>query len=267
MSDMLYKLFSFVMRTFSSNVIVNKPMDGFNKRLYYEKLQHLSFMFRNRISYEANIWNNIRPFICEGDLIFDIGGNIGQYALRFSEATGDRGKVISFEPDYKNFAFLHFNCNINACKNIECKNIGLGAKAETLEIYRDTELGGRMSSFNVKYVANKFKGFSDFVNVETFDGMTNIYGVPEFVKIDVEGYELEVLKGIHTFSENTKYLVEVRDDTKKSIFDVFSEHGFKCFVVDDSKPWIVERKDIVPSFSNLLFVHEKQDRYKFLSES
>jgi hypothetical protein len=59
----------------------------------------------------------------------------------------------------------------------------------------------------------------------------------------------------------------VREDTKKSIYDVFGEHGFKCFVVDDSKPWKIEQNNKIPSFSNLLFVHEKQDRYEFLSES
>ena len=256
MADMLYKLVAKATRILSGDIILNKPVDGFNKRLYYEKLQHLSFLFQSEISYEVNVWNNIKPFINEGDLIFDIGGNIGQYALRFSEAVGDGGKVISFEPDYKNFAFLQFNVNINACKNIECKNVGLGAKSETMELFRDTVTGGRMSSFGAKYRYNKSEGVSDFVKVETYAGMEKIFGTPDFVKIDVEGYESEVLKGIDKFSKKTKFLVEVRANTRNNVFDVFSTHGFKCFVVDDVEPWVAERKERIPSFSDLLFISQ-----------
>jgi FkbM family methyltransferase len=252
-TDTLYNFTSKAIKALSKHDIVSKQIDGFDKRLYYERSQHLTFLFQNKISYEINIWNNVKSFLNEGDLIFDIGGNIGQYAMRFSEAVGTKGKIISFEPDFKNFAFLQFNSNQNACKNIQCLNMGLGEKPETIEFFRDTETGGRMGSFGKEFVKDKFKGFTDLVEVETFDRMVQKYGIPNFVKIDVEGFEFNVLKGVKDFSKTTKFLVEVRESTKGDVFDIFTQHHFKCFMVDDKVSVKINSKTEIPQFANLLF--------------
>ena len=243
-----------MVKALSRNEIVSKPIEGFDKRLYYERSQHLTFLFRKKIAYEVNIWNNIKSLIKKGDLVFDIGGNIGQYAMRFSEVIGKEGRVISFEPDFKNFSFLQFNSNINGCKNIQCLNIGLGGKSETVEFFRDTETGGRMGSFGREFVQDKFKGFTDLVEVQTFDNMVQKYGNPNFVKIDVEGFEYNVLKGIKDFSRNTKFLVEVRERTKNDVFDVFATNNFRCFIVDNVESFEISNKNEIPSFADLLFI-------------
>ena len=254
MINLLYNFTSRVIKIFSKHDIVSKAIDGFDKHLYYERSQHLTFLFQNKISYEINIWNNIKSYLNEGDLIFDIGGNIGQYAIRFSEIVGSKGKVISFEPDFKNFAFLQFNANTNACKNILCLNIGIGDKSGIIQFFRDTETGGRMGSFGKEHVKDKFKGFTDLVEVETFEGMVQKFGTPSFVKIDVEGFEFNVLKGIKNFSKDTKFLVETRASTKESVFDIFTENNFNCFMVDQKTPIKINKKTDIPEFANLLFI-------------
>ena len=135
MKEKLYRMISAVIKIIAGETIVNKPIQDFNKVLFYEKAQHLTFLFKKKIVYEASIWNNIKSHLFAGNIVFDIGGNIGQYALRFSESVGEKGKVVSFEPDYKNFAFLQFNVNINNCKNVKCESFGLGEKAEILQFF------------------------------------------------------------------------------------------------------------------------------------
>ena len=78
MIDTLYSFASKMVKALSRNEIVSKPIEGFDKRLYYERSQHLTFLFRKKIAYEVNIWNNIKSLIKKGDLVFDVGGNIGQ---------------------------------------------------------------------------------------------------------------------------------------------------------------------------------------------
>lgn len=236
--------------------IVVKPIEGFNKNLYFEKSQHLIFLFQNKISYEINIWNNVKSHINEGDLVFDVGGNIGQYAMRFSEVVGDKGKVLSFEPDFKNFAFLQFNANMNACKNLQCLNIGLAEEQKRIEFFRDTETGGRAGSFQREFVKEHFKGFTDWVEVDVLDNVISKFGMPNFVKIDVEGFEYNVIRGIKTFQKKTKFLIEVRESTKNDVFDVFAKNNFRCWVVDSKIPFEVRDKKDIPSFANLLFLFE-----------
>ncbi len=106
MKKSIYNLVSKTVKLFSKSDIIGKRISGFNKTLYYERSQHLTFLFQPSIKYEETIQNKIKEYIQEGDIIFDIGANIGQYAMPFSELVGNNGKVYSFEPDFKNFAFL-----------------------------------------------------------------------------------------------------------------------------------------------------------------
>ncbi len=247
MLDFIYKVTSSAARLFLNDIIISKPVSGFNKRLYYQKLQHLTFFLKNKISYEINVWNNIKSFIGNGNLIFDIGANIGQYALRFSELVGNEGKVVCFEPDYKNYSFLLFNVNINCCENVICKKIGLGSKDLVSELFRDTLTGGRGSSFLKAQSLNKHLS-TEHVRIETYDSMVKGFGKPDFVKIDVEGFELEVLKGIDNIFKETKYLVEIRQDTKASVFEIFKKNSFKCFIVDYANPFSAKEMRIFQIF-------------------
>lgn len=253
MKTPLHLIVSRFLKIVSKPDITCKPFKGFDKILYYERSQHMVFLLHKEIVYETNIWNNIKPYLKKGDLIFDIGGNIGQYALRFSETTGNEGKIISFEPDLKSFAFLQFNININFCQNVICQNIGLADKPSEMEFFRDTETGGRTGAFEKKFVQSNFKGFTNIVKVDTFDNMMSVHGTPDFVKIDVEGFEFVILKNIKEFPRNTIFLVEVREETKNDIFELFSKNNFKCFIADQSEIIEVNKKENIPSFSNLLF--------------
>lgn len=254
MQSIVYSILSKIITFFFKDKIVSKKLKGFSKKLFYEKAQHLTFLFQSQIAYEASIWKNIAPHLHKDDLIFDIGSNIGQYALRFSEAIGDKGKVVAFEPDFKNFAFLQFNVNINYCKNITCLPIGISNKKEILTFYRDTKTGGRTGSFEKEFAEKKMSELTDTVETDTFENLTTQYGVPNFVKIDVEGFEESVVNGIVNFNPKTKFLIETRENTKTGIFNAFHAKKFSCYIVDNEIKQITKASQI-PSFANLLFIY------------
>ena len=252
MKKITRKLISEFVKYFSKYNIIGKPLNGFNKILYYERSQHLIFLFQKKIRYEEVIQNKIMGFLKEGDLVFDIGANIGQYALPFSELIGERGRVISFEPDPINFSFLQFNSNINRCRNILCENYGVGGKDEEKYLYRDTETGGRRSSFRKEYVGTSYTGFSDKVRLKKFDSIVSEFGTPDFVKIDVEGFEIEVLSELTCDLENCIFLVEVRGETKNEIYDFFSKKNYNCTWVDNEDK-VIKGSEEIPDFANLIF--------------
>ena len=80
---MFYKFFSRIIKIFFGNAIICKPLKGFSKVLYYEKGQHLTFLFQQEITYENQIWEKIKKYINPEDLVIDIDSNMGRYALRF----------------------------------------------------------------------------------------------------------------------------------------------------------------------------------------
>jgi FkbM family methyltransferase len=252
MNRFIYNLTSKLIKILTNGDIVGKDIYGLNKKLYYERSQHLTFLFKSKIKYEEIIQKKIRKYLNEGDLVFDIGGNIGQYAIPFSEIIGNKGKVVSFEPDYRNYSFLQFNTNINKCKNVICQNYGIGGGDSKMEFYRDSETGGRRGSYKKKYVGANFKGLSDIVYIKKFDTIISEFGIPNFVKIDVEGFEDEIIGGLSTDLKNCIFLIEVREETKSKVFKFFNQKKYECIWIDNIDK-IIKNTEEIPGFANLIF--------------
>jgi FkbM family methyltransferase len=205
-----------------------------------------------QIEYEKNIWNNVSKFIKPTDLIFDVGANIGQYSLRFSEIVSNSGKIIAIEPDSKNHTYLVFNLGLNYCNNVEALKVGLSNKMGNSLFYRDVNNGGRLGSF----IKSNNLTVSENVEITTLDSLTRIYGVPDFIKIDVEGFEVSVVQGLSNFNRKTKYLIEVRQSTKGDIFELFHNQGFNCYLVDGLNLEKIEKSEDIPKFGDLFFIYE-----------
>lgn len=136
-----------------------------------------------------------RQFIHSGDLCFDVGANIGNRTVIFLELGA---KVIAIEPQKKCYEKL-----IKRFGNkIELVTKGLGEK-ESIEKLYVSELSA-ISSFSKEHIEvmkeDRFKGtnWNSSVDIEmtTLDALLDKYGTPVFCKIDVEGYEYDVLKGL-----------------------------------------------------------------------
>ncbi len=230
------------------NVIITKRIINSQKLLAYNFPQHLTFLFKRRIDYEPEVWNNIKPYVKQDSLIYDIGANIGQYAIRFSELASN-GKVICIEPDPGNFPILQFNRDINHAVNIKILNLGIGALNGRIKFYRDITTGGRLSSFN----EDRFLVPTEVDSI-TFDNLISQCGVPDFVKIDVEGFENQVLNSLTNCDNKTIFLVEVREGTKEFVFNYFHHRDYLCYCVDDVEKYKIDNSSSIPGFANLLFI-------------
>ncbi|QXV65524.1 FkbM family methyltransferase [Mucilaginibacter sp. 21P] len=119
------------------------------------------------------------------DMFMDVGANIGSYTILASAEIG--AKSIAVEPVPQTFHHLKENIQLNQIsKLVTALNIGLGSKKDILKFTRSYDTGNHVATDNDTDVID--------VNVETLDGvLTSI--VPLLIKIDVEGFETEVLKG------------------------------------------------------------------------
>ena len=253
LNNLLYKLYSSYIKLFKSGLIVSRPMIGLDKTLFFQSDQYLNFYRSKVIEHESYVKSKLEQFLYEGAIVFDIGANVGQYALFFSEKIGQEGNVISVEPDKNNFSLLTFNKLKNRCDNLTVLNNGAGDKVKSLEFFRDTNTGGRTSSFIESFVKMDNVKEKDTIELTTITELIDRFGIPDFVKIDVEGFESKVLDGIDNLNVKTSFLIEVRNETKNGVYDYFKAHSFNCWIIHESSVEKVTDRDQIKGFSNLLF--------------
>jgi len=138
--------------------------------------------------YELGTLDVIRRCLNEGDVFIDVGSSIGLMTLTASNTIGETGKVFSFEPDKKRFTNLLNSISVNECKNIKAFNFALSSA--TKEIF----LNSNLSTPRISQTNSNDTTIVKSQTLDTFIAEQNILNV-SFMKIDVEGYELEVLQG------------------------------------------------------------------------
>lgn len=173
-------------------------------------------------------------------VVADIGANIGYFALMEAKAVGHDGKVYAIEPVDENIALLQKNVQINNYGNIELFNLAIGDKNCVREfiLSKYSNLGTFCEGLNLKS-----SGKRKPVLVQTLDSFLQNKRKPDFVRMDVEGFEFEILKGaMKTLKEGSKMqlFIEVHADfmgQKKTIefFRLLKKAGVnKCRVIKES---------------------------------
>lgn len=152
--------------------------------------------------FSVNLIRFFRKFIKEGDLAIDIGANVGHISVTMSLITGKKGMVLGFDPNPFVFEILKENANLNPHKTrIEPHNYAITDNDEEF-YYNSSEAsfnnGGiskEKESRHGKYsLSTKIKG----INLEAFlkKNYADIIHKIKLIKIDTEGYDMEIIKSI-----------------------------------------------------------------------
>lgn len=124
--------------------------------------------------------------------VVDAGANIGLYTGLLSRLVGSAGKVISVEPDPDNFAALRAAVEANRWANVECHDCALHNRQESLLLLRDPCNSGNHALANRALLPEV--GGLKAVEGRSLDELVGQRRV-DFIKIDVQGWELRVLQG------------------------------------------------------------------------
>ena len=162
-----------------------------------KKIYMLNFLFRKKTEGDRKpeMISFYQNWIKPGSLVFDIGANVGNRIGIFLELGA---KVVAVEPQQPCVEKLREKFGLN----ISIENIGLSNAEGELDFHIADE--STISSFSEEFIhktgADRFKRNkwekTIRVQVSTFDKLIEKYGLPDFTKIDVEGFELEVLQGL-----------------------------------------------------------------------
>ncbi|MGH9439706.1 MAG: FkbM family methyltransferase [Terriglobia bacterium] len=191
----------------------------------------------------AYITSQLRP----GDTFVDIGANIGYHSLLASHCVGPHGRVIAFEPSPSIYSLLCKNLKANSATNVTARNVAVADERRQLSIFLAPE-GNIGQSTTVPQVAAKIEAtfettvagypLGDLLDAE-------VLGSARFIKIDVEGAEWIVAKGIRPvlnyLSDETEILIEINSaaaaemgGSADGILDIFRSAGFSAFEIENS---------------------------------
>ncbi len=154
--------------------------------------------------YEPDVTDIISKIVVKGDVCLDIGANIGWYTTLMQKLVGENGKVYAFEPVPVSFSMLERNTKLNSLSaNISINNIALGETEEETEIYLFENLPDGHASL-AKCGGEKYKTFKiQMVTLDSFIEKNEI-GEINFIKADIEGAELTMLKGAKKIFEQSR---------------------------------------------------------------
>jgi FkbM family methyltransferase len=173
-----------------------------------------------------------------GDVVLDAGANIGYYALLESQLVGLTGQVYAVEPVYETFCSLTNNIKLNNRHNINALRYAFGNTTHMGKIYVSSS--SNLSAVNKQHVAGKIVYHQD-VPFLTVDDFLKGKITPKLVRMDVEGYEYEIIQGMNkTLTENVFLMIEVHPAYLQSKLDDFLNllnlHGFRVrFAVFEGK--------------------------------
>jgi FkbM family methyltransferase len=171
------------------------------------------------------VWgNNVDEFILEkskGNVFWDIGANIGFYSFY---TANDASFVRAFEPDPYNYNILEDNANRNGIDNIKLHQVAVSDEDSSTELFRVDEGVGGINSLATD---ERLEGDPVTVDTKKIDSLVSMYEVPDFVKVDIEGAELKILKGASESlaNENISWLIEVHSPRTGERIDRLGQHG------------------------------------------
>jgi FkbM family methyltransferase len=128
-----------------------------------------------------------------GQIVFDIGANIGYYALLASKHVGPSGRVLAFEPSPRNISYLHRHLELNRVRNVMVVPMACADRTSIAVFAAGSNCAtGRLADLTTPRAA----GQAEYVATVSVDQIVRESGlVPNVMKIDVEGAEREVLSG------------------------------------------------------------------------
>jgi FkbM family methyltransferase len=153
--------------------------------------------------YDFNNMSFLRELLNRfGGTFVDVGANIGAYTLVASEA--QKARVISVEPHPVTFALLTQNVERNARSNVACLNLALSNCDRELRL---TDEAGSATNRIIEG-DGRTPGAGVLVSARRFDTLCrDLKSSPDFIKIDVEGYERAVLEGFGEFGSAAKLIL------------------------------------------------------------
>jgi|ERR1043166_1210092 FkbM family methyltransferase len=238
---------------------VESPFDIHGHKMFLNGCDDLSAqVFLN--FFEVTETRLVSRMIRRGDVVLDIGANIGFYTLLFARLVGDSGRVYAFEPDPTNFALLEKNVRANGYKNVELVRKALADENGKTRLYLAKNNRGMHRLYQPRRGGKSVE--VDVVRLDDYFAAdhTRI----NFVKMDVEGAESAVLRGMSALLRKNRatmllefapYAIKECGAEPEALLQMVRGYGYEFFCYNEA----VRRLDTV-KVSELLKAYPPEEQ-------
>ncbi|MGH9680025.1 MAG: FkbM family methyltransferase, partial [Candidatus Acidiferrales bacterium] len=221
-----------------------------NSRLYVDRPGGVAALVNAMGEYDFNNMELLRLVLMQRPSTFiDVGANVGTYTLIASEVP--YSEVVSIEPHPSTFALLRNNVARNDRGNVLCLNVGLSHSDSDLLLSEEED-----PSLNRAVGEGLQRDRVQIVTGRTLQSLCEQFDLfPDFVKVDVEGYERSVLQGFGKY-RGAPDLIFIEGGDRVEIEEWMRDSGYRG-------PWFVHMKSRVIStvhqrrVEDPVFVHER----------
>jgi FkbM family methyltransferase len=212
----------------------------------------------------------VAKLLREGDIVIEVGAHIGYLTTYFADIVGPNGKVVAFEPSDENESYL--SRNVAGLPQVEVDRHGVADFQGKASFFVESLTGQNNSLYNDYVVfeqnaknagvAATHKTVS--IEVTTIDLACKARNMsPDFIKIDIEGAELDALRGMPDTlaSAHPIIFIEITKNTEEC-FAIFEAAGYAAFDASlrPAQAVIKDNSTLRSATGDFFFVHRSSDR-------
>jgi FkbM family methyltransferase len=224
-------------------------LPGLDGKMWLSPDEYYAHFYENQHVVESGVLEFLKRHITPGMTIFDIGANVGYITLFCAGLVGEQGRIVAFEPGQRAYERLVANIQLNHFQNVipvmEALSDSDGHESYCQAIKCGQDVYNSLLTVDTPWTSTK-----DFrttqIPVHSLDTLMEKSGwpVPQLIKIDVEGAERKVLRGMRETlrSGHTRILIlEISDlyfgkfgYSIRELVEELELEGFQCCEIDGS---------------------------------
>jgi FkbM family methyltransferase len=195
----------------------------------------LKFWYPNLERVDPSLLSAAGELVRPGDIVWDVGANVGLFAFAAASLAGPGGHVLALEPDIWLTSLLHRTISRNRSSWAPVDVLPVAASDRVEVCHLKIAARGRSSNFlgEGNSQTGGVRALQSTLSV-TLDWLLSIYPPPNVLKIDVEGVEGLVLRGAtRLLSEiRPRILCEVNENNSEEVTEILSESGYALYDAD-----------------------------------
>jgi len=233
---------------------INKTTHFIDKNIFINlyKNNYLSYVIFSG-QFEEDTTAFIKANLNSGDCFIDVGANIGFFSLLTSPIVAADGLVLSIEPTTDTFIKLDENIHQNGLLNVKHHKIALSDYEGTASFNVSMDGHDAFNSFSKPQYGSEYE--SETVEVKMLDSFYNnieTYKDRILIKVDVEGWEYNVIKGAEKILRelNPVIIIEFNDENTKNspfkcrdVYTLFQSYGYDLFSLNNGQLVFKENED------------------------